>query len=186
MRLVFVKHRQRVRAPQLRGGLFERIKQVAVVQTVDQVRDDLGVGLALKNIAARLERSAQFVMVFDDAVVHQRHPPRRIGGSACAVAEMRVCVVHHRRAVRGPARVGNARAALHGPAADLLHQLGNTRRAARALQATALRAQATGMHRHAARVIAPVLQPLKPLHEDRDDIAGGNPADDAAHSFSLD
>ena len=166
--------------------MFERVKEVAVVQAVDQVRDDLGVGLALKNIAARLERGAQFVMVFDDAVVHQRHPPRRIGGSACAVAEMRVRVVHHRRAVRGPARVGNAGAALHLPAADLLHQLRDARRAAGPLQTAALRAQAAGVHRHAAGVVTPVLQPLQTLHQHRDDIAGGNPADDAAHSFSLD
>ncbi len=150
------------------------------------MRDDLGVGLALKNIAARLERGAQFVVVFDDAVVHQRHPPRRIGGSTCAVAEMRVCVVYHRRAVRGPAGVGNAGSALHVPAADLLHQLGDSRRAARALQAPALRAQAAGVHRHAAGVITPVLQPLQTLDQHRDEIAGGNPADDAAHSFSLD
>jgi hypothetical protein len=58
-------------------------------------------------------------------------------------------------------------------------------RAAGPLQTAALRAQAAGVDSHAAGVITPVLQPLQTLHQHRDDIAGGNPADDAAHSFSL-
>ena len=114
-------------------------------------------------------------MVFNDAVVHQRHPARPgIGFSARAMAEMRVRVVHRRRAVRGPARVRNAGAAFNVLSADLRLQLGHARGASRALQAT-------GIHRHAAGVITPVFEPLQALHEDGNDVAVGNRGDDATH-----
>jgi hypothetical protein len=37
------------------------------------------------------------------------------------------------------------------------------------------------MHGHATRVIAPVFKPLQALHEDGNDVAGRNGADDATH-----
>ncbi len=89
------------------------------------MRDHLGVGLAVEYVAACDEFGAQLVVVLDDAVVHQRdpadvgaaarfaaaddHPGIRDAGAA---AEVRVRVVHHRRAVRGPACVRNGGAAL--------------------------------------------------------------------------
>ena len=54
--------------PQLHG-----VKQITVVQLVHQMGDHLGVGLALEHIAPGLQPGAQFVMVFNDAVVHQRN-----------------------------------------------------------------------------------------------------------------
>ena len=57
--------------------------------------------------------------------------------------------------------------------------------AARALQSTMnsalLTAQTGRVHRHAAGVVATVFQPLQALHEDGNDVAGRNGADDATH-----
>jgi hypothetical protein len=59
VRLVLVHHGNGVGAVQLGGGGAHGLEQVAVVQAVHQVGDDLGVGLAGKHIAARLQRGAQ-------------------------------------------------------------------------------------------------------------------------------
>ena len=93
---------------------------------------------------------------------------------AWAWAEMRMRLVPPGRALRRPALVR-----IPGPAGDpfgvgLLHQLGHARDAARSLQPG-------GIDGHAAGVIAAVLQALQALHQDGDDVAGGNRADDAAH-----
>jgi hypothetical protein len=37
------------------------------------------------------------------------------------------------------------------------------------------------MHGHATRVITPVFEPLQALHQDGNDVAGRNGADDATH-----
>jgi len=47
---------------------------------VHQVGDDLGVGLAGEDIAAAAQLRAQFVVVLDDAVVHQGD---EAGGAFC-------------------------------------------------------------------------------------------------------
>ena len=126
-------------------------------------------------------------MIFNDAVVHQGHTAR-LGftrASTRAVAEVRMRVVHRRRTVRGPARVRNANTAFDVVGLDLVHQLRHAGRAARALKSTMnsalLTAQTGGMHRHAAGVVATVFQPLQALHEDGNDVAGRNGADDATH-----
>jgi len=140
------------------------------------VGDDLGVGLAFKHIAFGLESRAQLVVVFNDAVVHQRHPAGGARRSAGAVAEVGVGVVHHGRAVRGPTGVGDAGTAGNAVGLHLLRELGHAGRAAGALQAT-------GMHRHAAGVIAAVLQPLQALNQHGHHIAPRNPCDDATHAL---
>ena len=108
--LVAGDHCDSVGALQLQHRGLDRFKQVTVVQAVDQMRDHLGVGLARKDIAAGLQRGAQCIVVFDDAVVHERHACRlgAVDALACTVAEMRVRVVHDGRAVRRPTRVGDA------------------------------------------------------------------------------
>ena len=64
----------------------------------DQMRDDLGVGLALERAAARDQLLAQRLEVLDDAVVDQRDFAGRV----------RVRVVRGRRAMGRPAGVGDA------------------------------------------------------------------------------
>ena len=188
--LVLVEDRDRVGTVQARGGRAHGLEQVAVVERVDQMRDHLGVGLALEHIAAALQLGAQLVVVLDDAVVHQRDAAgallRLLAG---AMAEVRVGVVHRRRAMRGPARVRDAGAGGQSVLIDLLLQLGHPSRAARALQAglcRRLRAidRRAAVHRNAARVITPVFEPLQALHQHRHDIAPRDGTDDSAHIHS--
>ena len=175
VRLVAADDGDGVGALQVGDGGAHRLEQVALVQAVDQVRDDLGVGLAGEVVALGLQRGAQLVVVLDDAVVDQRdaaRPVRRRG--AGAVAEVRVGVVHRGRAVGGPAGVCDAGGAAQALAAHLLHQLGDALGAARALQAA-------GVDGHAAGVIAAVLQALQALDEKGDDVAVRDRGDDATH-----
>ncbi len=77
--------------------------------------DHLGVGLAAKDVALGLQGGTQFVVVFNDAVVHQGNSPRALRGiisriDARAVTEMRMGVVYRWRAMRGPAGMRDARA----------------------------------------------------------------------------
>ena len=111
VRLVLVEHRHCVCAVQLRQRGLDGVKQVALVQAVHQVGDHFGVGLAVKDIAFGLQTGAQFIVVFDDAVMDQRNTALARAG-AFAVAEMGVGVVHHRSAMGGPAGVCDARGAL--------------------------------------------------------------------------
>ena len=176
LRLIFAKHRNGIGAMQLVHRRLHRLKQVAVVQAVDQVGDDLGVGLAVKHIAFGFEDGTQLVVVFNDAVVYQGNTARLDWGdfaiaarlthraNARAVAEMRVGIVHSGRAVGGPTGMGNAQTTLHAARRHLGYQLCHACGAAGAAQAA--RVGGTGrcgilrVHGHAARVITPVLQPL--------------------------
>ncbi len=62
------------------------------------MRDHLGIGLAFKRASARCQLITQLFEIFDNAIVHERDLARRMG--------MRVA--RGRRAVRGPAGVGDA------------------------------------------------------------------------------
>ena len=64
----------------------------------DQMRDDLGIGLAAEGAAARDQFVAQRLEVFDDAVVDHRHLAGRV----------RMGVVGGRAAMRRPAGMGDA------------------------------------------------------------------------------
>jgi hypothetical protein len=55
LRLVAAEHRDRIGAAQARHGALHRLEQVAFVQAVDQVGDDLGVGLARERIVLRAQ-----------------------------------------------------------------------------------------------------------------------------------
>jgi hypothetical protein len=108
VRLVTAEHGHGVGALQARQGLLHGVEQVAVVEVVDEVSDDLGVGLAGEDIAAGFQLGAQLVVVLDDAVVDQGDATDAVGRSVGAGREVRVGVVHRRRAVCGPAGVGDA------------------------------------------------------------------------------
>jgi hypothetical protein len=187
VRLVAVQHGDGVGAAQLLHGGLHGAEQVAVVEAVDEVGDDLGVGLAGEVVAACAQALAQLVVVFDDAVVHQRHARRGLRRlRAEAGADVWVGVGLGRRAVRGPAGVRNAGAGHKSLGLHLGLQIGHARGAARAPQARPRRAAEAGrMHGDAAGVVAAVFEPLQALHEDGNDVARGDCADDAAHgSFS--
>ena len=84
-------------------------------------------------------------------------------------------VVNERRAMRGPARVGDAGAAFQVVGGDVGGELGDARRAARALQSAAL------VHGDAARVVAAVFEPAQALDQHGDDVARADGADDSTH-----
>ena len=188
--LVLAENGNRIGALQLGQGGLDGLEQVALIQAVDQVGNHLGVGLAVKHIAARLQGGAQFIVVFDDAVVHQGHAARPCrdalavraratrGIAACAMAEMGMRVVHGRCAMGGPAGVGNAQHALQMGGGHLLRQLGHARSAAGAAQAGCV---VLGIDGDTARVIAPVFQALQALYQHGNNIAGRYRADDATH-----
>ena len=171
VRFIAAEHGDGIGAMQAAHGLLHGLEQVAGVQVVDQVGDDLGVGLAFEDVAGGLQLGAQFVVVLDDAVVDQRDARLVIA----QVREMRVGVVRGRHAVGGPAGMGDAGEAGHMVLGDLVAQFGHALRAARAAQV------AVGVDRDAAGVVAAVFQPLQAFNEDRGDVALGDGANNAAH-----
>ena len=184
-RLVAAEDGDGVGAAQASHGALHGLEQVAFVELVHEVGDHLRVGLAREHVAARAQLGAQLVVVLDDAVVHEGHLAGR-GAAAVhegarglqrpgAVREVGVGVVHGRSAVRGPAGVGDAGAGIQRLGIHLRLQLGHAGGAARALQRTPT------VHGHAAGVVAAVLQALQALHEDGNDVARADRADDAAH-----
>ena len=117
-------------------------------------------------------------MVFNDAVVDQCHTPGAAGSRLASgstfrageyrirpVAEVRMRVVQGGRAVRCPAGVRNAQPTFQMGRGDLLNQLSHARGAAGSLQAIVV-------HGHPAGVVAPILQPLQALDQNRNDVAG--------------
>ena len=127
-------------------------------------------------IAARDQLGAQFLVVLDDAVVDQRDAPGAAVGRPRPAGEMRMRVVLSRPAVRGPARVRDAGAALDAVAGDQRLQFGHPSGAAAAAQAAAL------VDRHAAGVVAAVFEAPQALDQDGNDVACADGADDAAHA----
>ena len=188
VRLVAAHHGDRIGAAQSRQGAMDGVEQVAVVEMVDQVGDDLGVGLRHEDVAACASQlGAKLFVVLDDPVVDQADPAdgrdagrvatgcRRAG----AVREVRMRVVDDRRAMRGPARVRDAGTAADVVGGDVGRQLGDARRAARPPQPAVL------MHGDAAGVVAAVFQPTQALDEDGNAVAGADGSDDSAHGDDL-
>ena len=80
----------------------DRFDQVAVVDGLQEVGDDLGVGLRAERMPAGFELVLQLAIVLDDAVEDDRKLP-----FVAARERMRVVLGH--RAVRRPARVTEPR-----------------------------------------------------------------------------
>ena len=104
--LVLVHREQRERAVEARRRCAERLAQVAGVPVLvaEQHGGDLGVGLALEREALGEQLVLQLGEVLDDAVVDE--------GELAVVAEVRVRVAVGRAAVRRPAGVADAGAAV--------------------------------------------------------------------------
>ena len=83
------------------GGL-DRLDEVAVVVALDQVRDDLGVGLGAEAVAVGLKLLLELAVVLDDAVQDERQ-------LILLAARQRVGVLLADPAVRRPAGVAEAR-----------------------------------------------------------------------------
>ena len=76
------------------------LQAVAVHLALDEVRDDLGVGLGLELVPLRLQLVLQLEVVLDDAVVHD--------DDAAGAVAVRMRVLLGGAAVRRPARVADA------------------------------------------------------------------------------
>src|SRR5207253_10123403 len=91
----------------------------AVPMRMNQMRDDLGIGLRAKRIALRLQPLAQRFVVFDDAVVDDGDFVAR---------QMRMRVVGGRRAVCRPTRMRDASRRMELARISLYRQIGASRR----------------------------------------------------------
>ena len=87
--------------------------------------------------------------------------------------EVRVGVGRGRRPVRGPARMRNAGIGRH--LRRLAVEVGHPRNAAHATQI------AIDVQSKAAGIIATIFEPAQPFHQNRDNVALRNRADDATH-----
>src|SRR5690606_35629833 len=117
----------------------------------------------------RAQAFALFLVVLDDAVVHQRH----------AVADVRMGVGFGDAAVGGPAGVADAQRrgeALGG--GGVLH-LGHAAGAAHAADV------AVFQHGDAGGIVAPVFQPLQSFDQYRYHVAISDRSHNAAHSPSV-
>ncbi len=186
VRLVTAEHGDGEGTAQPGHGTLHRLEQVAVVVAVDEVGDDFGVGLGDEVVAGGLQLGAQLVVVLDDPVVHQADPAgggdargfARIGDrDARPVREVGMGVVHHRRAVRRPAGVGDAGAAMQVIGLHVRRELGHARRAARPAQLAVL------VQGDAARVVAAVLEAAQAFDQDRNDVSRADGSDDSAHGW---
>jgi hypothetical protein len=111
-------------AAQLRQNSLDRLLRAGtgLDRLGQQMGNDLGVGIALEHTPPRAQRLAQLAEVLDDAVVHQRH---FAGGMGMGIGG-------GRRAMRRPARMGDARRARRRIALQLEHQIGELARRATA------------------------------------------------------
>ncbi len=139
-----------------------------------EVRDDLGVGVRGEYIALCTKRRADFVVVFDDAVVHDRH----------AAGDVGMGILLRRHAVRRPARVRDTD--LAGEALRLREpfQVGDAAGRAHTLQFQSSPAPAV-QHRDPGGVVAAILQPLQSLDEDGNDVTFGYRSDYSTHAVCL-
>ena len=97
LRLAAVEDRERIRPDRAPQRLPHGLRDVAAIGLLDEVRDDLGVGLRIEAMAGRRELGAQLDEVLDDPVVDDR----QLAGAV----DVRVGVEVARPAMGRPARV---------------------------------------------------------------------------------
>ncbi len=140
---------------------------------LDEVGNDLGVGLGDEFVALRDEFALQIEIVLHNAVVDYDH-------AAGAVA-VGVGVLFRGASVRGPARVADAEGALDRMLAQNLFQVAELARSATDLKRGAGRAA----HGDACRVVAAVFEAPQPLDDDGNYLLGTDITDNAAHATIL-
>src|SRR5437867_4415825 len=121
-------------------------------------------------MAIALERLPEVRVVLDDAVVDDRDGLRAV--------TVRVRILVRGPAVSRPARVGHAQPSLQGLARQDALEGGDLPHAPAHLEAAVVD------HRDARRVVAPILEPPEPVHEDRDGALATDVADDSTHWIS--
>ena len=152
-------------------GSADGLDEIALVMALDEVDNDLGVGLGAERVPVRLERLLDLAVVLDDPVQDDRELPLLAAGK-------RVRILFADAAVRCPARVPDPRRGLGAvPLRGLLQVLEIADRAD-VVEAVILE------QRKAGRVVAPVFEALEALDQKR--LARSRPdvSDDSAHSGS--
>src|SRR5258706_6352619 len=167
-----VDHRDRARALEPAERAAHRLLQrrAALARLVDQVRDDLGVGVALEHAAVGFERGAQRAEVLDDAVADHRD----------AAGHVRVRVALGGFPVSRPAGVSDAdRAGQRHLAQHALE--------VHELPLSANHAQlAVYEHRYAGRVVAAVLEAPQAVEDHvLRAVTVSDVADDSTHFLSY-
>ena len=136
---------------------------------LDEMRDDLGVGLGLEVVPLRLQLVLQLEVVLDDPVVDD--------DDAAGAVAVRVRVLFGGPAVRGPAGVADAVDAVDRLGADRVLEVDQLAR--RAAQRDALRAD----ERHARGVVAAILHAAQAVQQHGHDRFRTDVSDDSAHKL---
>lgn len=173
VRLRRADHCQAIGPVQFLDRVLQRQGQVAdgLQLVMQQVDDDLGVGLRGEHVAQALEPLTERFVVLDDAVVHHRQ---------FVAGEMRVGVAFGWRAVGRPAGMGDAQAAEQRRTGQAFLQAGDLADPAAALQPAFVIED-----RHAGAVVAAILEALEAFDEDGGDVALGDRAYDSTHGVFL-
>ena len=144
-----------------------------VLDLLDEVGDDLGVGFGDELVALGGEFALQIEVVLDDAVVDD--------DDAAGAVAMRMGVLFSGAAVGGPAGVADAEGAVEGMFAQDFFQVVQLAGGAAHLEKSAVGA-ADG---DAGRVVAAVFEAPQPLDDDGNDLLSADVADDSAHESIL-
>ena len=150
------------------GSPHGALQAIVLPLFLDQVRDDLGVGLRLEHMPFGEELAFQIEVVLDDPVVDDDDPPRAVA--------MRVSVLLGRPAVSRPPGVPQAVLAIQRAPAHGLFEIRELAGAATDLHAAVIDDGDAG------RVVAAILQALQPVEDDWNDRFRSDVTDDAAHS----
>ena len=149
----------------LAGGFHQPQPEAQV--TVYQLHDDFGVGIGVELHALGSQFGAQFLVILDDAIVHQHDLAVRAG--------VRVSVAGGGFAVSGPAGMANA---------DLALKRGFLYQGDQALEFPGVAAHLNVPildHRQSGRIIAAILQPFQPVQDDRGGVPWTNITNDSTH-----
>ena len=131
----------------------------------DEMADDFGIGLALELAAFGDQLVAERLEILDDAVVDQRDRPD----------DVRVGIADRRRAVRRPARVRDAGAAVERVLVELAREIVELALGPPAVELAMLDRADAG------RVIAAIFEPLEPVEQPLRDVRCSDNPDNSAH-----
>src|SRR6185295_18572049 len=168
VRLALRDQGDRIGAVQALDSASYGLKQASGVDAMHQVRDHLGIGLRLEGVALAFQFVAEFFVVFDDPVMHNRNFTAR---------EYGVGVAGYRCTMRRPARMRDSGLRREPLLRYLRGEIRDPRDAAKTLQ-TIFRE-----HCDAAGVISAVFETPQAFNQDRNDVASGRRADDATHGL---
>ena len=143
------------------------LEAVTLRLALDQVRDDLGVGLGDERVPLFLKLPLQIQVVLDDPVVDD--------DDAAGAVAMRMRVFLGRPAVGRPAGVADAVFPVERVAGEHLFETGELAGAAPQLDL------AVAHDGHPRRVVAAILEPPQPVDQNRKDLLLADIPDDPAH-----